>query len=243
VKVKCPVIEDLLPLYIDEVCSEESKIIIEEHIKECKLCGEKLRAQKKEITVDKNIIDENLKSKEPFKRIKKSHRMRVVVILVIIPLLFLSLIEIRGDGVGFSALYGRYKAEVFLSFIENGKLESAAREMTFTGGIYGKIEDRDEAKKQWVNGMEQLKKDGIEIIAHRQNRIVTNDTFTSGYVSVTVRYKKKNYDFLLFISTNNGKIEPGSISPDITSTAQEPSEEEKMLIVKISEVISTFNPG
>lgn len=37
-KYSCKVIEDLLPLYHDGVCNEESKLIIEEHFSECTDC-------------------------------------------------------------------------------------------------------------------------------------------------------------------------------------------------------------
>ena len=34
-KISCKIIEDLLPLYHDGVCSEESKIVVREHLKDC----------------------------------------------------------------------------------------------------------------------------------------------------------------------------------------------------------------
>ena len=37
-KLSCDVIKDLLPLYHDEVCSEETKKLVEEHLKECESC-------------------------------------------------------------------------------------------------------------------------------------------------------------------------------------------------------------
>lgn len=70
-KTNCKIIEDLLPLYADEVCSDESKILVEEHLKECKACSAKFNAQKAEITVDKDKIEQNLKAKDPFKKIKR----------------------------------------------------------------------------------------------------------------------------------------------------------------------------
>ena len=242
-KVKCPVIEDLLPLYIDGVCSEESKEIVEEHLKDCELCSNKYRDQKSEIILDNNIIKENLKSKEPFKRIKKSQMTRLIAIFIIIPLLFLTLIEVTGDGVGFSALYGRYKTERFLSQVEKGEFEGAAKHMAFLGGRYGKIKNEAEAKDQWVTGMQELKNAGIEIISHKRNRIITDDTFTSGYVIVSVRYRKNTYDFRLYISTNSGKVEPMNLRLDSYGPTREPSEDELMLIEKISNIISTYNPG
>ena len=39
-KVPCSVIQDLLPLYHDSVCSPESSAMIEEHLKDCEACQE-----------------------------------------------------------------------------------------------------------------------------------------------------------------------------------------------------------
>jgi hypothetical protein len=242
-KVKCEVIGDLLPLYIDEVCSKESKMIVEEHIKECRLCYEKLRIQESEMIVDVNSINENLKSKEPFKRIKKSYAIRLIAILASIPLLFLIFVDLRGDGVGFGALSGKYKAERFLSSVEKGEFVGATRYMVFQGGKYGKMGSEDLAKTEWVAGMQELKKDGIEIVSHRENRIVTDDSFTSGYVNVSVEYQKKTYDFMLYISTNNGRVEPGHLEAVRGNQVREENEVEKMLIERLSNVISTYNPG
>ena len=48
-KISCDVIKDLLPLYKDEVCSEKSKALIEEHLPECKNCSEYLDALNSEL--------------------------------------------------------------------------------------------------------------------------------------------------------------------------------------------------
>ena len=34
-KYPCSIIQDLLPLYVDEICSEESKKIVEDHLSQC----------------------------------------------------------------------------------------------------------------------------------------------------------------------------------------------------------------
>ena len=41
-KFDCEIIQDLLPLYIDDVCSIKSKAIVEEHVTECSNCKELL---------------------------------------------------------------------------------------------------------------------------------------------------------------------------------------------------------
>ena len=40
----CDIIRDLLPLYADEVCSEESRRVVDEHIRECPACADVLTA-------------------------------------------------------------------------------------------------------------------------------------------------------------------------------------------------------
>lgn len=48
-KISCDVIKDLLPLYKDDVCSEKSKDLIEEHLPECEDCREYLDALSSEL--------------------------------------------------------------------------------------------------------------------------------------------------------------------------------------------------
>ena len=38
-RLSCKVIEDILPMYYDGVCSEESAALVEGHLKECPHCS------------------------------------------------------------------------------------------------------------------------------------------------------------------------------------------------------------
>ena len=44
-KITCNIIEDLLPLYVDDMVSEDSRKLVEEHLKECPACR-KVQAEK-----------------------------------------------------------------------------------------------------------------------------------------------------------------------------------------------------
>jgi len=46
-KMKCSVIQDLLPSYADNICSEDTRELVEEHVAECGQCKEKLERMKK----------------------------------------------------------------------------------------------------------------------------------------------------------------------------------------------------
>ena len=37
-KISCNIIEDLLPLYVDDMVSEDSRQLVEEHLKVCPTC-------------------------------------------------------------------------------------------------------------------------------------------------------------------------------------------------------------
>lgn len=52
-KTSCNVIQDLLPLYHDGVCSEESKELVQEHIAACAQCKDFLHNLKEEAAPDK----------------------------------------------------------------------------------------------------------------------------------------------------------------------------------------------
>jgi hypothetical protein len=175
--------------------------------------------------------------------IKKHRMIRVIVFFITIPILFLTMMEVVGDGVGFSTIYGRYKTERFLSYVESGKFISATRYMAFSGGTYAKMENEEEASNAWATGMQDLKNENIEIISHGRNAIITDDGFTSGYVVITVAYKDMPYEFRLFISTNTGKVAPMDLRLNISGPTIEPTEVEHLLTEKITSVISTYNPG
>ncbi len=53
-KIPCEIIQDLLPLYVDNVCNEKSRIYIEEHLSTCKKCSNYLASLKGDIPMLKN---------------------------------------------------------------------------------------------------------------------------------------------------------------------------------------------
>lgn len=53
-KYNCNVIKDLLPSYVDKICSDESRKIIEEHFNECQSCRD-LSQQMKDNSIETNL--------------------------------------------------------------------------------------------------------------------------------------------------------------------------------------------
>lgn len=89
-KMNCEIIKDLLPLYIDNVCSDESRNAVEEHINNCPICEAELvklqNAPELKPEID-NDIDEAVKNAG--KRIKKGKKKAVIKTLSIVMSLLL----------------------------------------------------------------------------------------------------------------------------------------------------------
>ncbi|MBQ6807107.1 MAG: zf-HC2 domain-containing protein, partial [Lachnospiraceae bacterium] len=49
---QCPVIQDLLPLYHDDVCSKESRELVKKHLENCDIC----RRMEKELENNQSIL-------------------------------------------------------------------------------------------------------------------------------------------------------------------------------------------
>lgn len=91
--VSCNTIRDLLPLYHDDVCSKDTKTLIEEHLKTCKECQVYLEDINSEVfksSFDSNKEQEKVKLLKVFKRklLKKNIMVSVISILAAIAILF-----------------------------------------------------------------------------------------------------------------------------------------------------------
>lgn len=71
-KTSCEIIRDLLPLYHDGVCSNDSKAMIEEHLALCDGCKAELQAMDTELPI--NNVASNLKEAEAVEKLSKKWR-------------------------------------------------------------------------------------------------------------------------------------------------------------------------
>lgn len=91
-KVSCKVIEDMLPMYYDKVCSEESTVLVEEHVKQCPRCSQILSDLSADLAVQETKIDDI----KPLKKMQKSYKkmrfgwlIAILCVLVLAPFAFL----------------------------------------------------------------------------------------------------------------------------------------------------------
>jgi len=68
-KPSCEIIKDLFPLYLDMVCSNDSKVAVELHIAECENCKAELQVMQASLPL--GAMAQNLKEAEAVKNLSK----------------------------------------------------------------------------------------------------------------------------------------------------------------------------
>ena len=103
-KVNCEIIEDLLPLYVDNVCSKQSRQAVEEHLRECEKCRSIFESTQAvpvpHIEPDSPVEDKAIK--KGFRKIRIRWWAAILIILAMIPIAFLGWNEYSGRGAAYS---------------------------------------------------------------------------------------------------------------------------------------------
>lgn len=91
---ECNIIRDILPLYIDEIVSEDTISFVEEHLEKCAACRAELESMKAPNALEKAVSDTRADDEKPLKAFAKkwNRKKRIVVtafaaILLIVVLL------------------------------------------------------------------------------------------------------------------------------------------------------------
>ena len=75
-KMKCEIIRDLFPSYIDGLTSRESNELIEEHLEECGACREYLDEMKEDIAGENQPV-KNKEAVKPFRKLRQKTRKKI----------------------------------------------------------------------------------------------------------------------------------------------------------------------
>lgn len=103
-KMSCEIIEDLLPLYADNVCSEQSRQAVETHLRECSACRALMEATQTvpfpHIEPEQPAADKALKN--GFRKIRLRWWATILAIVSVVPIFFLGWNEYSGQGAAYS---------------------------------------------------------------------------------------------------------------------------------------------
>ena len=79
--IKCDVIRDLLPLYMDDLVSEETKRLVEEHLEQCEDCRKYLEELK---TSEEQAVSREFAGElEPLRKIKRKALVNRIALLIL----------------------------------------------------------------------------------------------------------------------------------------------------------------
>ena len=75
-KLSCNVVKDLLPSYIDELCSEESRELVKAHLCECSECREYCNNMRSELAGEKKTVKKvnPVNEKELIQKVNRKYR-------------------------------------------------------------------------------------------------------------------------------------------------------------------------
>ncbi|GEM_PF-446005 len=81
-RMNCNIIKDLLPSYIDDICSEDTRKVVEEHLAQCEKCQLSLKRMQQQTEYIQQMPEEAKKAISPLKKINKKRRIQVLVAIV-----------------------------------------------------------------------------------------------------------------------------------------------------------------
>ena len=100
---ECEIVQDLLPLYYDDVCSPSSKKFIQHHLEDCESCR-KLYEELKNDSVDRIMVKETQGVLERHARKERTAAYKaglLISVLLLIPVFITLLVSMAtGDGLG-----------------------------------------------------------------------------------------------------------------------------------------------
>lgn len=131
--INCEIMQDLLPLYEDGVCSPSSREAVEAHLRGCNSCRKCYEESK--LSQDDIVFPQEPFEKKPAKSFRKVRRRWITSLLVVallVPVLAMSFNQIRGDGICFTNLDDILTAQKFVNHIERDEYEKAAAMYDFS---------------------------------------------------------------------------------------------------------------
>lgn len=105
-KINCNVTQDLLPLYAENMVSNDSKTLVDEHLDECEKCRNELAKINSNVTVKTKTETDFIKGIK-----KKINRKNLIFISVLLPCLLALIIFLNHS-------FSRYTTDISILAIE-----------------------------------------------------------------------------------------------------------------------------
>ena len=133
-KLSCEIVQDLLPLYEENLCSTESRTAVEEHLQECTKCRSMLQNVEKLELNEEVPVQADTEAKAvagSFRKVRRRWRVSLIAMLLVVPTLILSINQFRRAGICFTNLDDIFVAWKYVHALENGDYEKLASYMHY----------------------------------------------------------------------------------------------------------------
>ncbi|NLB91683.1 MAG: hypothetical protein GX786_10760, partial [Clostridiales bacterium] len=205
----CPIIQDLLPNYIEGLCSEETVSVIKEHLSQCENCKNKLTIMEEALSSPSPVST----PKNPLKKIKRHYLTRFLVVFLVIALLApptLWLVNgFRGEGMSFASFTANSHVQSLLRSLEQGNFPIAAEQMVFDK--QGTLDTNllgPTTKEAFIDRMTALEQKGVKIISGHSK--LFDFQYSQGHMmgktNLTVEVKGDHYLVTFPLLYSEGKI-------------------------------------
>lgn len=179
------------------------------------------------------------------KKVKKVLSL-VILLIIFVPLIWLSFNMIRGEGITFTSLSASVGTRKVFQCIRKNDFQGAANHIGFWGYSADKTEIDpkyiEDEKLRFINGLEDFFSDkGRELISYKDIKFNTDDGYTTGSVELEIKDEEQTYYFTLMLSKQNGKLCPMNISQ--VTTEEKYADIAHMLVLELEEIMCTHNPG
>lgn len=197
-KITCDIISDLIPSYIDDVCTDDSRRLIEEHIRTCEKCRQKIGYMADPINCPE--ISEDAEVKEPFLKIKKRNRIHVIAAVAItICILGSAMFAVQEVGVIHNYFYPRSEATIIN---ETGRSEwltvniSGKKYLNFSSVFYN---------KELINDANSSEKVAI-MIYDEEGRVVMDSITIEPGETINLDMLKNNQNYIVKAKCGKGTV-------------------------------------
>lgn len=154
-KMKCDIINDLLPLYVDGVLSQDSKELIEEHLEECENCRKIFENMKEKIQIstNKEVRMDEVKLIKGLKKMVLDSKLRIAITSAVLVIIVFAMSIIIPHRIFFEVSYDgnnitveQIGKEIVVCHNEKGQLhiygegnpETGEWEVSFVQTLWGK---------------------------------------------------------------------------------------------------------
>lgn len=188
-KLTCGIVMDLLPLYEEGICSEETREAVEVHLKECHTCRSFLEDVQSFPKEEKSLKEEKTAEADKavaksFRKVKKHWLLSLIVVILLIPACYLGWNEAHKTGVHFTNIRELYIGNQFVKALQEEDYDKAFQYLNlkkFNSLGKKKLENFEEkARESFKESAELLREAGGVKKSEYRGVVVTE--YSSGLV-------------------------------------------------------------